>query len=80
MAAKNFLFAIVWLLLLVFIAWPVAGICAIAWLFLQVRASETLPEKQAVAAMAMDMKMGQQQYVSFSNSRHMRFFSIVTAL
>jgi hypothetical protein len=49
MAGKNFLFAIVWLLLLVFIAWPVAGICAIAWLFLQVLSRE-LPSCMRLAA------------------------------
>lgn len=34
---KNPIFAILWLLLLVFIAWPVAGFCAGIWIFLQVR-------------------------------------------
>jgi hypothetical protein len=53
MAGKNFLFAIVWLLLLVFIAWPVAGICAIAWLFLQVRARELPCCMRLAAAMTV---------------------------
>jgi hypothetical protein len=34
---KNPIFALLWLLLLVFIAWPVAGFCAGIWIFLQVR-------------------------------------------
>ena len=44
--AKNPLFAILWLALLVFIAWPVAGICAAVWIFLQVKYEE---EKDRVA-------------------------------
>ena len=36
---KNFLFALIWLALLIFIAWPIAGICAFFWLILQVRVS-----------------------------------------
>lgn len=35
--AKNPLFSILWILLLVFIAWPVAGFCAGFWILLQVR-------------------------------------------
>jgi hypothetical protein len=35
---KNIIFGIIWLLLLIFIAWPVAGFCAGVWIFLQVRA------------------------------------------
>jgi hypothetical protein len=35
MARSNPLFAIVWLLLLIFIAWPVAFVCAGIWLILQ---------------------------------------------
>jgi hypothetical protein len=34
---KNPIFAILWLLLLFFIAWPVAGFCAGIWILLQVR-------------------------------------------
>jgi hypothetical protein len=34
--AKNVLFSIIWILLLIFIAWPVAGFCAAIWIFLQV--------------------------------------------
>ena len=34
--AKNVLFALIWILLLVFIAWPVAFFCAGIWVFLQV--------------------------------------------
>lgn len=37
MAAKNLIFSIVWIALLVFIAWPIAGICAGLWILLQVR-------------------------------------------
>ena len=33
---KNILFGILWLLCLVFIAWPVAGFCAGFWILLQV--------------------------------------------
>jgi hypothetical protein len=36
---KNPIFAILWLLLLFFIAWPVAGFCAGIWILLQVRPS-----------------------------------------
>ncbi|KAL7556601.1 hypothetical protein ACA910_021021 [Epithemia clementina (nom. ined.)] len=32
---KNILFALIWLILLVFIAWPVAGFCSFFWLILQ---------------------------------------------
>jgi hypothetical protein len=35
--AKNPLFAILWLVLLFFIAWPVAFFCAGFWVLLQVR-------------------------------------------
>lgn len=38
--AKNPIFAVLWIVLLIFIAWPVAGFCAGFWLLLQVR-----PEK-----------------------------------
>lgn len=34
--AKNVIFAIIWLILLVFIAWPIAGFCAGIWILLQV--------------------------------------------
>lgn len=34
--AKNVLFGIIWLLLLIFIAWPIAWFCAGIWVFLQV--------------------------------------------
>lgn len=34
---KNPIFALLWLILLIFIAWPIAGICAAVWIFLQVR-------------------------------------------
>lgn len=34
---RNILFGIIWILLLLFIAWPVAGFCAGIWIFLQVR-------------------------------------------
>jgi hypothetical protein len=34
--AKNVIFSIIWILLLLFIAWPVAGFCAGVWLLLQV--------------------------------------------
>jgi hypothetical protein len=33
--AKNVIFGLLWLLLLVFIAWPVAGFCAGIWILLQ---------------------------------------------
>jgi len=33
--AKNPIFAVVWLVLLVCLAWPVAGMCAGVWLLLQ---------------------------------------------
>eukprot|EP00977_Amphora_coffeiformis_P013575 scaffold3586_cov164-Amphora_coffeaeformis.AAC.26 len=33
--AKNVLFSIIWILLLIFIAWPVAGFCAGIWVILQ---------------------------------------------
>eukprot|EP00549_Striatella_unipunctata_P009996 CAMPEP_0118674298 /NCGR_PEP_ID=MMETSP0800-20121206/813_1 /TAXON_ID=210618 ORGANISM="Striatella unipunctata, Strain CCMP2910" /NCGR_SAMPLE_ID=MMETSP0800 /ASSEMBLY_ACC=CAM_ASM_000638 /LENGTH=75 /DNA_ID=CAMNT_0006569483 /DNA_START=62 /DNA_END=289 /DNA_ORIENTATION=+ len=32
--AKNPIFAIIWLVLLWFVAWPLAGICAAFWIFL----------------------------------------------
>jgi hypothetical protein len=35
--AQNPIFGILWLALLIFIAWPVAGIAAAIWIFLQVR-------------------------------------------
>lgn len=34
MAEKNFLFSFLWLLLLLFIGWPIAGICAGWWVFI----------------------------------------------
>ncbi|KAL7581546.1 hypothetical protein ACA910_022110 [Epithemia clementina (nom. ined.)] len=33
--AKNAVYAVLWILLLIFIAWPVAGICCWFWLLLQ---------------------------------------------
>eukprot|EP00544_Gedaniella_sp_CCMP2646_P005938 CAMPEP_0202494116 /NCGR_PEP_ID=MMETSP1361-20130828/10774_1 /ASSEMBLY_ACC=CAM_ASM_000849 /TAXON_ID=210615 /ORGANISM="Staurosira complex sp., Strain CCMP2646" /LENGTH=75 /DNA_ID=CAMNT_0049124527 /DNA_START=46 /DNA_END=273 /DNA_ORIENTATION=+ len=33
--AQNPIFGILWLALLIFIAWPVAGIAAAIWIFLQ---------------------------------------------
>lgn len=33
--AKNAIFAILWLALLIFIAWPIAGIAAGIWILLQ---------------------------------------------
>lgn len=35
--ASNPIFALLWLVLLWFVAWPVAGICAAFWILLQVR-------------------------------------------
>jgi hypothetical protein len=38
--AKNVLgvfFSILWIALLLFIAWPIAGFCSVIWVFLQVR-------------------------------------------
>jgi hypothetical protein len=35
--AKNILFAILWMLLLFFIAWPIALFCSWFWIILQVR-------------------------------------------
>ena len=35
--SKNPIFAILWLLLLWFISWPIAGLCAGFWILLQVR-------------------------------------------
>ncbi|KAL7557433.1 hypothetical protein ACA910_015268 [Epithemia clementina (nom. ined.)] len=32
---KNIFYSLIWLLLLIFIAWPVAGFCASIWLILQ---------------------------------------------
>lgn len=37
---KNIIFSIIWLLLLLFIAWPIAGFCAGIWIFLQVSGME----------------------------------------
>jgi hypothetical protein len=37
--ASNPIFAILWLALLWFIAWPVAGLCAAIWIILQVMSS-----------------------------------------
>ena len=34
--AQNPIFGLLWLILLIFIAWPVAGIAAVIWIFLQV--------------------------------------------
>jgi hypothetical protein len=34
--AKNPIFAILWIALLFFIAWPVAGICCGVWILIQV--------------------------------------------
>jgi hypothetical protein len=34
--AKNVIYSIIWILLLLFIAWPVAGFCAGIWILLQV--------------------------------------------
>ncbi|CAJ1953420.1 unnamed protein product [Cylindrotheca closterium] len=31
----NFVFSLLWAVLLIFIAWPVAGICCALWLLLQ---------------------------------------------
>jgi hypothetical protein len=39
--AKNPIFAILWIALLFFLAWPVAGICAGIWLILQVSSFNT---------------------------------------
>eukprot|EP00934_Nitzschia_sp_Nitz4_P001377 Nitzschia sp. Nitz4//scaffold50_size126154//56894//57203//NITZ4_003683-RA/size126154-augustus-gene-0.115-mRNA-1//1//CDS//3329553692//1377//frame0 len=33
--AKNAVFAILWLIILIFIAWPIAGFAAGLWIFLQ---------------------------------------------
>jgi len=35
MGSKNPLFGLVWVALLLFLAWPVAGFCAAVWLILQ---------------------------------------------
>jgi hypothetical protein len=35
--ASNPLYAIIWLILLLFIAWPIASLLAIVWIVLQVR-------------------------------------------
>jgi hypothetical protein len=45
---KNPIFAILWLLLLFFIAWPVATFCAGIWIFLQVRPSHLKKKKSIV--------------------------------
>lgn len=36
MSSKNPIFGLLWLILLIFIAWPVAGFCAGFWILLQV--------------------------------------------
>ena len=41
----NGIYAVIWILLLLFIAWPVAGFCAGFWLFLQVRSLYTKTRK-----------------------------------
>jgi hypothetical protein len=46
--AKNPLFGILWLVLLFFIAWPVAGFCAGIWVLLQVRSLRLQPSVQEV--------------------------------
>jgi hypothetical protein len=35
--ASNPLYAIIWLVLLIFIAWPIAGLLAFFWIVIQVR-------------------------------------------
>jgi hypothetical protein len=35
--ASNFVFSILWIALLVFLAWPIAGFCGGIWILLQVR-------------------------------------------
>jgi hypothetical protein len=39
--ASNPLYAIIWLILLLFIAWPIASLLAIVWIVLQVRKART---------------------------------------
>jgi hypothetical protein len=39
--ASNPLYAIIWLILLLFIAWPIASLLAIVWIVLQVRSAGT---------------------------------------
>ena len=46
--AKNPIFALLWLILLVFIAWPIAGICAGIWILLQVRLYLTKNEAKKI--------------------------------
>jgi hypothetical protein len=40
--ANNPLYAVVWILLLLFVAWPVAGFLAGVWIFIQVCTSDRM--------------------------------------
>jgi hypothetical protein len=46
--SKNPVFAILWLLLLFFVAWPVAAFCAGIWIFLQVRLVSHSKKKKSI--------------------------------
>ena len=69
--AKNPCYSLVWLILLVFIAWPVAGFCAAIWIFLMVRANRLT--QSHILTNNTSLSLSLYIYISFSHCTHPTF-------
>jgi hypothetical protein len=63
--SKNILYGIIWMLLLFFIAWPVAGFCAGIWIILQVRDDCRVVEGIAVCENLVENESGAYVIIFF---------------
>ena len=66
MANNNIFFSLIWLIVLIFIAWPIALCCAWLWILLQVSTSLLFVEHPTIPCRCQQRK----------NSRHLTVTSI----